>query len=386
LPTGTDSDEDGLDDGYEGADMNDGFIVNDEITDPKNDLPNTDGDAEPDYRDTDDDGDSIATIDEDRNGDHDPTNDDTDGDIFRNYLDIDDDNDGILTLVEGDRDADNDGFENYLDIDADGDGIPDNIEAQTTTGYIIPTYVDNDGNGLDDAYGSDGISPVDTDNDGDADYLDTDSENDNVPDDIEGHDYNHDGVADRTTSGNDQDQDGLDDAFEGDDTNDGFIPNDEIINPLSDLPNNDSTDEVDYRDTDDDNDGIPTIDEDGNGDGDPTNDDCDEDGTPNYLDITSCSIVPNGFSPNNDGKNDTLVIPALSQFPDFRIEFYDRWGNKVYQYSRNGAASPKWWDGTSNESLTVNKGEVLPAGTYFYVIYFNKDGRKPEKGWVYLNK
>jgi uncharacterized repeat protein (TIGR01451 family)/gliding motility-associated-like protein len=386
LPTGTDSDEDGLDDGYEGADMNDGFIVNDEITDPKNDLPNTDGDAEPDYRDTDDDGDSIATIDEDRNGDHDPTNDDTDGDIVRNYLDIDDDNDGILTLIEGDRDTDNDGFENYLDIDADGDGIPDNIEAQTTTGYILPTYVDNDGNGLDDAYGTDGITPVDTDSDGDADYLDTDCENDNVPDDIEGHDYNHDGFADMTTSGSDQDQDGLDDAFEGDDTNDGFIPNDEVINPLTDLPNNDSTDEVDYRDTDDDNDGIPTIDEDGNDDGDPTNDDCDEDGTPNYLDVTSCSIVPNGFSPNGDGKNDTLVIPALSQFPNFKIEFYDRWGNKMYQYSRNGAASPKWWDGTSNENLTVNKGEVLPAGTYFYVIYFNKDGRKPEKGWVYLNK
>jgi len=387
LPTGTDSDEDGLDDGYEGSDMNDGFIVNDEINDPKTDLPNTDGDAEPDYRDIDDDGDSIATIDEDRNGDGDPTNDDTDGDVVRNYLDIDDDNDGILTLVEGSFDDDNDGYLNYLDIDADGDGIPDNVEGQSTTGYILPTYTDNDGNGLDDAYEStNGINVVDTDNDGTPDYLDTDSDNDHVPDDIEGHDYNHDGVADMTTSGNDQDQDGLDDAFEGDDTNDGFIVNDEIISPAGDLPNNDNEDEVDFRDTDDDNDGIPTKDEDGNDDGDPTNDDCDEDGTPNYLDITSCSIVPNAFSPNNDGKNDTLVIPALSQFPDFKIEFYDRWGNKVYQYSRNGAASPKWWDGTSTEDLTVNKGEILPAGTYFYVIYFNKDGRAPEKGWVYLNK
>ncbi|MCK5638857.1 MAG: DUF11 domain-containing protein, partial [Flavobacteriaceae bacterium] len=290
LPTGTDSDEDGLDDGFEGSDMNDGFDVNDEINNPQTDLPNTDSDSEVDYRDTDDDGDSIATIDEDINGDGDPTNDDSDGDIVRNYLDIDDDNDGILTLLEGNDDFDNDSFVNYLDIDADGDGIPDNIEGQTTTGYTLPSYVDNDGNGLDDAYGSNGISPIDTDNDGDQDYLDYDSDNDNVPDDIEGHDYNHDGVADTSASNSDQDNDGLDDGYEGSDVNDGFIVNDEIMDPNTDLPNTDKEDDindiepdddVDYRDIDDDNDGIDTIDEDGNGDGDPTNDNCDEDARPN---------------------------------------------------------------------------------------------------------
>ena len=392
LPLGTDLDEDGLDDGYEGTDMNDGFNVNDGI-DPTT-LPDTDGDDEVDYRDTDDDGDNIATIDEDRNGDDDPTNDDTDGDIVRDYLDIDDDNDGILTVVEGSEDMDNDNLPNYLDIDADGDGLPDNIEGQSTVGYVLPTFADANGNGLDDAYETNGINPVDTDNDGDQDYLDLDSDNDNVPDDIEGHDFNHDGVADNAASNSDQDNDGLDDGFEGSDTNDGFIPNDEIMDPNTDLPNTDKEndinniepdDDVDYRDTDDDNDGIPTIDEDGNEDGDPTNDDCDEDGKPNYLDATPCNIVPNGFSPNGDGINDTLVVPALSQFPDFEMQIFNRQGNKVFDYKRNGSPNPVWWDGKSTGKMNMGNG-ILPAGTYFYIIRFNKDNRKPEKGWVYLNK
>jgi len=388
-PLGFDTDEDGLDDGYEGSDVNDGFDANDQIDDPST-LPNDDNDAELDYRDEDDDNDGIATIDEDLDDDNDPTTDDTDGDIVRNYLDVDDDNDGILTRIEGSNDEDRDGFANYLDLDADDDGIPDNIEGQSTEGYELPSFTDVDGNGLDDVYESapgnaNGISIVDTDNDGDADYLDTDSDNDNVPDEIEAHDFNHDGVADIEASSSDQDSDGLDGAFEGSDLNDGFIPNDEIIDPLLELPNTDSEDDVDYRDADDDNDGIDTIEEDDNEDGDPTNDDCDEDLTPNYLDGTPCNIVPNGFSPNGDGKNDRLVIPALSTYMNFEMQVFNRQGNLVYEYRRGGALSPDWWDGRSSGQLNLS-GDVLPAGTYFYLIKFNRDERKPETGWVYLNK
>ena len=75
----------------------------------------------------------------------------------------------------------------YLDIDSDNDGITDNVEAQTTQDYIAPTGVDSDGDGLDDAYdqavgilGSVGLVPVDTDSDSTADYLILDSDNDGV--------------------------------------------------------------------------------------------------------------------------------------------------------------------------------------------------------------
>ena len=95
------------------------------------------------------------------------------------------------------RDTDGDGIKDYLDLDSDNDGIPDNIEAQTTAGYIAPSTLpitDIDSDGLADQYdnditgvsGSDGIIPVDTDGDGIPDYVDSDSDNDGYTDCEEG--------------------------------------------------------------------------------------------------------------------------------------------------------------------------------------------------------
>ncbi|MDY7395986.1 gliding motility-associated C-terminal domain-containing protein [Aureibaculum sp. 2210JD6-5] len=323
----------------------------------------------------------------------------SDGDTQPNFLDIDDDGDGILTSVETDTDSDGDGHPDYLDLDADDDGIPDNVEAQTTADYDNPTGNDTNGDGLDDAYGT-GLTPVNTDGADEPDYLDDDSDNDNVPDSIEGHDYDADGVADILPSGTDSDDDGLDDAYDGS-VGDFADPNGLAIgtDPATDLPNRDNDlasvsnnstlvtgdSEVDYRDTDDDGDGIPTADEDGNQDGDPTNDNCDEDSYPDYLDPTSCDIIPDGFSPNGDGLNDTLIIPALAQYDNFEMEVYDRWGNLVYEYSRNGATQPNWWDGYSSGTMTIGKGNKVPVGTYYFVIKFNEAGMKPIAEWVYIN-
>ncbi len=368
-PTGEDTDGDGLDDGYEGSDVGDGFDVNDEIDDPANDLPDTDGTEDVNYRDLDDDGDGIDTPDEDADGDGDPTNDDTDGDGTPDYLDpfddpdtdddgvpdnvdIDDDNDGILDVVEdpnldGDndpltdpQDLDGDGIPDHLDIDADDDGIPDNIEGQTTDGYIPPTGMDDDNDGLDNAYegaGDEGVTPTNTDGEDEPDYLDDDSDNDLVPDNNEGNDFNFDGIPDQTFTGIDSDGDGLDDGYEGSDVNDGFDVNDEIDDPANDLPDTDGTEDVNYRDFDDDGDGIDTPDEDVNMDGDPTNDDSDEDGTPDYLDpiddrtdtdgdgvpdVTDLDDDNDGIldtteDPNLDGDNDPLTDPLDSDGDGF---------------------------------------------------------------------
>ncbi|MEM7127911.1 MAG: hypothetical protein AAF702_16375 [Chloroflexota bacterium] len=93
-------------------------------------------------------------------------------------------------------DSDNDGVTNNLDLDSDNDGIPDNVEGQTTQGYVVPanddaaTYLAN--NGLNSAYTitgtypTNGITPVNTDNQGDnPDYLDLDSDEDGSFDIVE---------------------------------------------------------------------------------------------------------------------------------------------------------------------------------------------------------
>ena len=90
-------------------------------------------------------------------------------------------------------DTDGDGINDDLDLDSDNDGIPDNIEAQTTAGYVAPSGIDSDGDGLDDAYddndtNSSGAQPPipDTDGDGIPDYKDPDSDNDGISDCEEG--------------------------------------------------------------------------------------------------------------------------------------------------------------------------------------------------------
>jgi len=154
-------------------------------------------------------------------------------------------------------DSDGDGYINSLDIDTDNDGIPDNVEAQTTLGYISPSgmgigITDVNSNGLDDVYetaqGTENMIPVDSETtpDGIPDYIDTDSDNDNTPDIEENWD------SDNSSSGVDSDNDGLDDNFEGLNVTDGFDVNDEIDLPATDLSDTDSdvntSGDLDFRD------------------------------------------------------------------------------------------------------------------------------------------
>uniref|UniRef100_UPI00374D0371 Ig-like domain-containing protein n=1 Tax=Spongiimicrobium salis TaxID=1667022 RepID=UPI00374D0371 len=321
-------------------------------------------------------------------------------------VDLDSDDDGIVDTLEdlnldgdGDpstdpTDSDGDGIPDYLDIDSDDDGVPDNVEAQTTADYIPPSGVDANGNGLDDAYetnGEVGIFPIDTDGDNLPDYLDEDSDNDGVPDNIEAHDHDHDGVPDVTYIGSDKDNDGLDDGYEGDTSIDIDV-NDEIDDPFNDLPNTDEDEESDYRDTDDDDDGIETVDEDSNGDGNFANDDVNSNGTPDYLES---DLDPNAdeveifnvITPNGDGIHDVLTIRGLEDFPNNTINIYNRWGVLVYStraYNTQGNV----FDGTSTGRVTVNRDNKLPVGTYFYILnYEDATGTmKSLSGYIYINR
>ncbi|WP_370281135.1 Ig-like domain-containing protein [Robiginitalea marina] len=319
-------------------------------------------------------------------------------------VDIDSDDDGIVDAFEdlnldgdGDpstdpTDTDGDGFPDYLDIDSDNDGIPDNVEAQTTLGYLAPSGVDTNNNGLDDAYesgGAIGLIPEDTDGDGLPDYVDPDSDGDGVLDAIEGHDWDRDGIADVDLIGSDKDDDGLDDGYEGQTAIDLDV-NDEIDDPRTDLPDTDSDGEADYRDTDDDGDGLPTAQEDTNGDGIFANDDEDGDGIPDYLDPAEVGddlVVYNVVTPNGDGSHDVLKIENIENFPNNTVRIYNRWGVLVFStraYNTQGNV----FDGTSQGRATVAQDNKLPVGTYFYILEYQRENgqMKTLSGYLYLNR
>ena len=234
--------------------------------------------------------------------------------------------------------------------------------------------------------------PIDTDGDSLPDYLDEDSDDDNVTDSIEGHDHDHDGVPDVVYIGSDKDNDGLDDGYEGSTTIDIDV-NDEINDPFNELPNTDGDDEVDFRDNDDDDDGILTADEDENGDGNYANDDFDEDGIPNYLDSDLIILddqveVFNVITPNNDGIHDVLTIKGIENYPNNTIKIYNRWGVLVYA-TKAYNNDTNFFDGTSEGRVTVAKDNQLPVGTYFYILDYSSsaEGKKTTlTGYIYINR
>ncbi|MFT5182910.1 MAG: gliding motility-associated-like protein [Flavobacteriales bacterium] len=71
--------------------------------------------------------------------------------------------------------------------------------------------------------------------------------------------------------------------------------------------------------------------------------------------------IPSGFSPNGDGTNDNWAIGYISFYEQATVEVYNRWGDQLFEST--GYGEP--WDGTYN-------GNILPIGTYYYVININE--------------
>ncbi|GAK90590.1 hypothetical protein JCM19297_1906 [Nonlabens ulvanivorans] len=102
------------------------------------------------------------------------------------------------------------------------------------------------------------------------------------------------------------------------------------------------------------------------------------------TDLTACGkvIVPDGFSPNNDGVNDTFDVENLGfLYPNFKMEIYNRYGNLVYE----GTNSTSRFNGFANQKALLSDGE-LPVGVYFYILNFNDGSTKPEQGRLYLSR
>jgi gliding motility-associated-like protein len=81
-------------------------------------------------------------------------------------------------------------------------------------------------------------------------------------------------------------------------------------------------------------------------------------------------VIPNTFTPNGDGVNDTWTISGILSYPGNILSVYNRYGELVYQAR-----------GYSNTWMGIYKGGSLPVATYYYTLDLGKH-RAILSGWV----
>ena len=85
-----------------------------------------------------------------------------------------------------------------------------------------------------------------------------------------------------------------------------------------------------------------------------------------YVTVVVVPYIPNAFTPNGDGLNDSFKILGLppENITKFNLQIYNRWGQIVFSTNNilNG------WDGTLN-------GEYCPEGYYTWVIFYEDNNR-----------
>jgi gliding motility-associated-like protein len=84
-------------------------------------------------------------------------------------------------------------------------------------------------------------------------------------------------------------------------------------------------------------------------------------------------FVPNIFTPNHDGLNETFKIFFNSDVTSFQLNVYNRWGNEVFTSMDLNTS----WDGKSKQ------GSDCAEGTFYYILKLN--GYK-KRGYVILKR
>jgi gliding motility-associated-like protein len=84
------------------------------------------------------------------------------------------------------------------------------------------------------------------------------------------------------------------------------------------------------------------------------------------LNVENCCQVymPNVFSPNGDGKNDTYKPSLGYDVQLVRFAIYNQWGEKIFITSDKDKA----WDG-------YYKGQPVELDTYYYILEYNCEGK-----------
>ncbi|MBW8245096.1 gliding motility-associated C-terminal domain-containing protein, partial [Muricauda oceani] len=284
--------------------------------------------------------------------------------------------------------------------DCDGDGVTNGDEfINGTDPYSVPADIDTDGDGINDAQEvangtnlndpcdpvqSPGYTGFDETNsiwaaaDCDSDQL-TNGEETVLGTDPYVFDTDRDGIGDgqelldNTNPLDECDSNGGTPSENSDCDGDGLTYQEEI--DLGTDPNNSDTD----GDTIDDGQEV-------NDETDPLNP-CDSmGGTPPSDAMCDIEIGNTIISADNDGVNDFFSITNIESFPNNVVQIFNRWGVIVFETTGYDNAS-NVFSGISEGRATLQKGEQLPAGVYFYVIkYANGTRGNTRSGYLYINR
>ena len=294
---------------------------------------------------------------------------------FRDFP-IDSDGDGTFDFYDGD--IDDDGYSNSLDLypydpneweDQDNDGIPDNLDNDDDNDGVPDISVNwRDNYLIQDIFPNDPNESSDFDGDGIGDNADLDDDNDGYLDEI-------DIFPNNPSEWLDTDGDLIGDNSDDDIDNDGYSNFDESFfgsdpfDPLSFPPDFDSDFVPDNIDSDIDGDNIPNL-----------FDNAPYFYNPNqeFIEDNNNFIIPDlpqFFTPNGDGINDTWIIQDIQRYPNNQVWVYDSNGNLIFYDS----PYQNDWDGTFNNT-------PLPESSLLYLIDLDGDGDFEYKGWFYLTR
>jgi gliding motility-associated-like protein len=96
---------------------------------------------------------------------------------------------------------------------------------------------------------------------------------------------------------------------------------------------------------------------------------CSSIGEPFYRTVVDCTSIPNAFTPNADGINDTFGLLYYDPNSTYDMVIYNRWGQVVFRSSSQQLT----WDGNSPE------GKAAPLDVYFYTIRASLQGKETLK-------
>jgi len=87
-------------------------------------------------------------------------------------------------------------------------------------------------------------------------------------------------------------------------------------------------------------------------------------------------VIFTAVSPNRDTYNDFFFISGIEEFPDSRLQIYNRWGERVLDeigYDNDWAGT---WKGNKE----------LPDGSYFYTLELNDEDERIFTGFLELHR